>query len=104
MDRTDAAHNAPQSRRGLSARGAALVCLDDPRTEYATMLILQELGLSVDLAADPGSALRWARHARYEVLLVGGREARAQSLALSLRGASPDSQVVLLDDAPGGPR
>lgn len=98
MERSDAAHDAPRSGRGLSARGSALVCLTDPRAELATMLILQELGLSVDLATDPESAIGWARQARYELIIVGGAAVPLRTVALRLRHAAPDSRIVVLAD------
>lgn len=61
MDRFDQPHDAPRSLRGLTDRGCALICLADPRAELATLLILQELGLTVDVVADPADAIRWAR-------------------------------------------
>ena len=98
MERSDAAHDAPRSRRGLSARGSALVCLADARVELATMLILQELGLSVDIMADPKSAIRWAKQARYELIVAGGAPIPLATLALTLRRAAPEPRIVLLAD------
>lgn len=105
MDRFEFAHNAPRPGRGLSSHGSALLCLSDPRAELATMLILQELGLSVDLAADAESAIRWVRQARYELLVVGGAGIPLRAVALRLRHASPEARIVLLADdrdAPDG--
>ena len=105
MDRSDAAHDARRSGRGLSARGSALVCLDDPHAELAAVLILQELDLSVDLATDPDSTIRWARQARYEVIVVGGRDIPLRTVGLRLRHAAPDARLVLLaegQEAPDG--
>jgi hypothetical protein len=93
-----APHHARPPVRGLSAHGSALVCLGDPRAELATMLILQELGLSVDLAADPESAIRWVRQARYELLVVGGADVPLRTVALRMRHASPEARIVLLAD------
>ena len=106
MERSDAAHDAPRFGRGLSAHGSALLCLSDPRAELATMLILQELGLSVDLAADVESAIRWVRQARYQLLVVGGTRAPLDAplgvplgvIALCLRHAAPDARIVVLAD------
>ena len=98
MDRYDAAHNAPRSGRGLSTCGSALVCLSDPRAELATMLILQELGLGVDLATDPESAIRWVRQARYELLVIGGADVPLRTVALRLRHASSDARIVVIGD------
>jgi len=98
VDRRDAAHDARRSVRGLSDRGAALVCLGDPRVELATMLILQELGLSVDLVADPQAAMRWAKQARYQLIVAGGSPVPLPTLATYLRRAAPDTRIVLLAD------
>jgi hypothetical protein len=98
VDRYDARHNAPRSGRGLSTRGSALVCLSDPRAELATMLIIQEMGMSVDLAADAESAIGWVRQARYELLVVGGADLPLRTVALRLRHASPDARIVVLAD------
>ncbi|MFQ5421812.1 MAG: hypothetical protein ACE5EY_15785, partial [Anaerolineae bacterium] len=40
--------------------GSALVALDDERTALAAVLVLQEMGLTVDIAADRDSAFQWA--------------------------------------------
>lgn len=62
------------------------------------MLILQELGLSVDLMADPQSAIRWAKQARYEIIVAGGTPIPLATLALTLRRAAPEPRIVLLAD------
>ncbi len=60
------------------------------------MLILQELGLSVDLMADPQSAIRWAKQARYEIIVAGGTPVPLATLARTLRDAAPEPRIVLL--------
>jgi hypothetical protein len=96
LDRFDRAHDAPRSGRGLTARGCAVLCLAEPHAELATMLILQELGLSVDLAVDPESAVRWVQRARYELIVVGGAPMVPGSVVLRLRHAAPDARIVIL--------
>lgn len=98
MERSEPTHDAPRSRRGLSAHGCALVCLADPRAELAMVLILQELGLSVDVAADAASAIGWVQQARYQLLVVGGTHAPIGGVALRLRRAAPDARIVILAD------
>jgi len=92
--RSNPAHDAPWSHRGLSARGSALVQLGDPRDAEAARLILQELGLNVDLAADGDAAVHWARHGRYEVIALGG----PIDLAVRIRAATGDPRVIMLLD------
>ena len=98
MERSDAAHDAPGSRRGLSAHGSALVCLADARAELATVLILQELGLNVDVATDEESAIGWVRQARYGLLVIGGTRTPIGGVARRLRLAAPDARIVVLAD------
>lgn len=98
MERPDAAHDAPRSPRGLSAQGSALVCAGDRRVGLAAMLILQELGLNVDLVPDPRAAMRWAERARYELIVAGGSPVPLPTLATHLRRAAPDARIVLLAD------
>ena len=62
------------------------------------MLVLQELGLSVDLAADAESAIAWVAQARYALVVIGGCRHAAQ-VALRLRHAAPDARIVVLADA-----
>ena len=102
MERSDAAHDAPRFPRGLSAHGSALLCLTDPRAELATMLILQELGLGVDLITEVESAIRWAGRARYPLLVVGSACASIAEpldvVAQRLRRAAPSARIVVLAD------
>ncbi len=57
----------------MSGYGSALVVLDDERAMFATTLVLQEMGLTVDLATDLGSALEWVEAADYAVVVCPGR-------------------------------
>ena len=83
---------------GLAGGGSALVCIDDARVELATMLVLQELDVSVDLAGDLETALRWVRQARYDLIVSGGGGVAVAPLALRLRHAAPHSRVIVLAD------
>src|SRR5262245_21501851 len=47
-------------------RGSALVLVEDQRSALAAVLILQEMGYSVDIAVQPEAALEWIRLARYQ--------------------------------------
>ncbi len=98
MTRSNVPHDAPWPRPGLSARGSALVCVNEPRAALATVLILQELGIAVDLVEDASAALRWVERARYDVLVVAGDDAPA--LAEALRAAAPRARILLLRDEP----
>ena len=75
-----------------------MICLSDPRAELATLLILQELGMTVDVVADPADAIRWAQRARYELIIAGGTPIPVETLATYLRRAAPSARIVLLAD------
>ncbi len=60
-------------RAPMSGYGSALVVLDDERAMFATTLVLQEMGLTVDLATDLSSALDWVEAADYAVVVCPGR-------------------------------
>ena len=60
-------------RAPMSGYGSALVVLDDERAMFATTLVLQEMGLTVDLATDLDSALQWVGAADYAVVVCPGR-------------------------------
>ena len=62
------------------------------------MLILQELGLTVDLAADVESAVDWVGQARYDLIVVAGAIPHLATVALRLRHAAPRARIVLLAD------
>ena len=57
----------------MSGYGSALVALDDERALFATTLVLQEMGLTVDLASDLWSALQWVEAADYALVVCAGR-------------------------------
>ncbi len=87
---------------GMASSGSALICIRDQRIELATMLVLQELDVSVDIAGDLETAVGWMQQARYDVVVCGGGTA-APSLALRLRYAAPRARIVLLADRDSPP-
>ncbi len=96
---------------GLGRHGCGLVVIDEQRVALAVSLILQEMGMAVDMAANRTAALRWAVRAHYAVTVCGGsgrdggkRDAREQSagaaaLAIEMRRAAPQTRVILLAGA-----
>jgi DNA-binding response OmpR family regulator len=87
--------NAPGA--GYGTAGSALVVLDDQRTALASVLVLQEMGLTVDVAADRDAALAWVRMARYAVIVCGGGTTeQLVEFALKVRAASPATRILML--------
>lgn len=83
--------NAP-----LSAYGSALVVLDDGRALFATTLVLQEMGLTVDLAADLDAALQWVEAASYEVVVCAGRvDSDVANFVRAARYLARDTEVLV---------
>jgi DNA-binding response OmpR family regulator len=74
----------PRWHAPLGAYGSALVALDDQRALYATTLVLQEMGLTVDVVSDLPSALDWVEAADYELVVCAAR-VRATSLDFARR-------------------
>lgn len=85
-------------------RGSALVLVEDQRAALAAVLILQEMGYSVDIAVQPEAALDWIRLARYQWIVCsgGGEQGRSSTFAERLRGTAPRSRILLVgaDGAP----
>ena len=82
---------------GFGSSGSALVALDDQHAALAAVLVLQEMGLTVDIAADRDSALAWIRMARYAAVVCGGDSPeRLTDFALKVKAASPYTQITLL--------
>lgn len=82
--------------------GSALVLVEDQRAALAAVLIAQELGYSVDIAANPQAALSWIQLARYELIVCsGGEQSRSPEFILRLRYTAPHSRIVLLGGADG---
>lgn len=87
--------NAPGA--GYGTTGSALVVLEDQRTALASVLVLQEMGLTVDVAADRDAALAWVRMARYAVIVCGGGHAdQLVNFALRIRAAAPRTHILVL--------
>jgi ActR/RegA family two-component response regulator len=78
--------------------GSALVALDDERAALATVLVLQEMGLAVDIAVDRDRSVEWARQAGYSYVVCGGEddEAGVKDFAAKMRFAVPQTRVLLL--------
>jgi hypothetical protein len=79
----------------LAPHGSALVLLGDDRAALKTVLLLQEFGITVDLAEDEAAALGWARRADYQLIVCGGA-AKHDLLAIRLHRAAPRARVVYL--------
>jgi DNA-binding response OmpR family regulator len=79
-------------------RGSALVLVEDQRAALAAVLILQEMGYSVDIAVQPEAALDWIRLARYQWIVCsgGGEQHRSDSFALRLRHTAPQARILLV--------
>jgi len=70
----------------------------------ASVLILQEMGLTVDIAADRDAALAWVRMARYAAVICGGNDAtQLTDFALKVRAASPYTQIFVVAQVAPGP-
>ena len=82
---------------GCSRGGSALVVLDDQRAALATVLVLQEMGLTVDVAADREAALGWAIRAGYTVAICDGAdEPQSRDFLIRLHRAAPRTRVLWL--------
>jgi DNA-binding response OmpR family regulator len=85
----------------LSAYGSALVALDDQRALYATTLVLQEMGLTVDVVRDLPSALDWLEAADYELVVCAARvPAASLDFARKARYLARDTRLLMYA-APG---
>jgi hypothetical protein len=89
---------APVPRSAQAASRSGLVIMSEPRPAVATTLILQEMGLSVDLGAEPDYALRWLRQARYDVIVAGGPGVGVLNFAASLRDVAPRSRILVVPE------
>jgi DNA-binding response OmpR family regulator len=97
--------NYESYRPGL--RGSALVLVEDQRAALAAVLVLQEMGFSVDIAGQPEAALSWMRAARYDWVVCsgGGEHSRSAEFAMKLRYNAPQSRILVLggfDTPPDG--
>lgn len=88
---------------GLSAI-TALVLVTDPRASVAATLVLQEMGYAVDLGSEPAYALRWLRHTRYDIVLIGGPEVATAAFAERIRKAAPTSRIIMMASSDLPPR
>ena len=79
------------------SRGSALVLVEDQRSALASVLLLQEMGFSVDVSAQPDAALSWIRLARYEwIVCSGGDRTSSPDFLLRLRYATPLARILVL--------
>ncbi|MSP22003.1 MAG: hypothetical protein EXR66_03120 [Dehalococcoidia bacterium] len=84
----------------LSAYGSALVAIDDVRATHATTLVLQEMGLTVDVVADLPSALDWVEAADYELVVCAARvRAASMDFARRLRYFTNDTRLLMFAEA-----
>lgn len=80
----------------MSGYGSALVALDDERAMFATTLVLQEMGLTVDLATDLDAALQWIEAADYAVVVCPGRvDASVVEFGRKVRYLARDTRVFV---------
>jgi hypothetical protein len=90
----------PRSNTPLSAYGSALIALDDARAIRATTLVLQEVGLTVDVVADLPSALDWVEAADYEIVVYAGRgRASALDFARCVRYLARDTRLLVFAES-----
>ena len=81
----------------MGRRGSALVVLDDERAVLATSLVLQEMGLTVDVASDREAAMDWIARARYALVVCGGRDQEMiTQFVIRVRYEAPHTRVILL--------
>jgi len=87
--------NPPAGRHGT-----ALVVMDDDRAALATTLVLQEMGMTVDIAADRDAAIEWIEDARYSLIVCSGADQdETTNFVLRVRYLSRRSRIVLLASA-----
>jgi len=99
MDKPLDAFSAMPAAGPLSQHGAALVYLSDDRAALQSVLMLQEFGLTVDVVNDASSALTWATHAHYSLLICGG-DFSHHLFAYRAQLAAPQTQVLLMSRFP----
>lgn len=91
-----------QYEPGMGIAGSALVLVEDQRAALAAVLIAQEMGYSVDIAANPQAALSWIQLARYDLIVCsGGDQSRSPEFILRLRYTAPHSRIIVLGGAEG---
>ncbi len=88
----------------LGTSGSALVLVKDQRAALAAVLVLQEMGFTVDIAVNTEAAMAWIRLARYQWIVCsgGGEQSQTAEFALRLRYNAPHSRILLFG-GPDGP-
>ena len=81
----------------MGMHGSALVAIEDERAALATVLVLQEMGLVVDIVDDRDRSVEWAVKANYSYVICGEDETNdVTEYALRIRLAIPSTQVIVL--------
>ena len=87
---------AHSTEPGYGTSGSALVFLDDQRAALSTVLVLQEMTLTIDVASDRNATLAWARMARYAVIVCGGASIEdLVEFALKVRASAPLTGILV---------
>lgn len=88
---------AERGPRGFGTRGNALVVVEDSRAAFAAVLILQELGMAVDVVSDLQDATGWLRAAHYAVVVCGAAGGQSvEMVALQVRYHAATTRVLVL--------
>ncbi|HJM88725.1 MAG TPA: hypothetical protein QF624_03745 [Dehalococcoidia bacterium] len=81
----------------MGMHGSALVAIDDERAALATVLVLQEMGLVVDIVVDRERSVDWAVKANYSYVFCGGDDSSdVTDYAIRMRLAVPGTHVIAL--------
>lgn len=84
----------------MGMHGSALVAIEDERAALATVLVLQEMGLVVDIVVDRDRSVDWAVKANYLYVFCGGDDTTdVTDYAMRIRHAVPTTQVIMLAEA-----
>lgn len=85
----------PVPRFGM--HGSALVAIEDEHVTLATVLVLQEMGLAVDIVVDRQRSVEWAAKAGYDYVVCGGEdEAEVTDYAIRMRHSVPQTRVIMI--------
>jgi hypothetical protein len=85
----------PIPRFGM--HGTALVAIEDEHVTLSTVLVLQEMGLAVDIVVDRERSVAWAARAGYTYVVCGGEDdAAVTDYAIRMRHAVPETRVIMI--------